>query len=66
MGRQVKNTSCSWYNICDNNNLMNIWQLNSLIGFTSDRKEFYFSGGDIHSMMNCFGNHVLTLSDMKN
>ena len=31
MGRQINNMSCSWYSIYNDNDLINVWQLNSLI-----------------------------------
>jgi len=63
---QIENTSYSWYGIYDNNALINVWQLDSLINPTSNREEFYFSRYDIHCMMNCFGNNVLTPLNMQN
>ena len=41
---------------------INVWYLNSLINSTSYGEKFCFSRGNIHCMINCFGNNVLTIT----
>jgi len=59
--RQIKNLSCSIYDVSDHDGVFNVRNLNGLINATSDRKQFYLSGSNVYSMMDGFGNNISTL-----
>ena len=47
--------SITMYSISNDDDIFSIWDLNSLIDFTSNCKQFYLSGSDIYCIMDCFG-----------
>jgi len=48
------------YGISHNDNIFSVLDLNSLINFTSDQKQFSFHRSDINCIVNCFGYDILT------
>ena len=57
---QIKYSSCSMYGISHNDNIFSVLDLNSLINFTSDQKQFSFHRSDINCIVNRFGYDILT------
>jgi len=64
MEEQIKDLPCRVDNICDDNNVSDILNINSLINAASDSEQFYFSKSDVDSIINCFYINVLTRADM--
>jgi len=53
--RQIKYLPYSMNGISDDNNILDIWDLNSLINSASNQEQFCLSGSDISCIMDCFG-----------
>jgi len=62
MERQIKNMSCSWNGICNNNNIFSIRNLNSLVNSISIEKNSVSEV--VMFIINCFGKNVSTIAYM--
>lgn len=57
---------CGVKQVSDDNNFGNARDTSGLIDATPNRKEFSFSGQNIHSMMNCLSDSFVTNMNMSN
>ena len=55
---RIKDVLSCMNSICNNNDISDLWYLNSLVDTAYDNKEFNFSWNDIDSMINCLSNIV--------
>jgi len=64
MDQQIKNSLNSMYQIYDDNNMMDIVYLSSLVNTTSDSKEFSFGGSNIDYIMKSLDDWVIENVDI--
>jgi len=56
MRKQIKNLSCSMYDVSDHDDVFSIRDLNDLINATFDRKQLCLNEINVYNMMDGFGN----------
>ena len=62
----IKNSLCSMYWVCDDNNVINVDYLGGLINAISDSKKFGLSGSDIDCMIESLDNGIIMDMNMSN
>ena len=54
------------YQVCDNNNAVNVYHLGGLIGATSDSKKFYFCRSNVDCMIENLNDRIIVDMDISN
>ena len=66
MDQQIKNSFYSMYQVHNDDNMIKIIYLSSLIDTTSDSKEFSLGGSDIDCIIECLNDRIIRNMDMSN
>jgi len=64
--QQIENSLCSIYQVCDDNNVINIDYLSGLINTIPDSEKFGLSRSNIDYIMKSLDNSIIMDMDMSN